>query len=607
MKRINGLYKGEIMEFNSLHEMFFDRVGKYSLEEAYRFKKDGAWRTVTWAEYGNQVRNIALSLMDLGISKGDKVAIIASTRPEWDIFDKGASMIGGICVGIYQTLPPNQIEYILAHSQAKVILVEDEKQLEKIEQIKDSCRDLKTIITMDPVDFEKYDIFQFSDIVAPSVDLEKFFGVSLDQISSSIGHHDQATNIYTSGTTGPPKGAILTHLNLLAEAMHMATLLDVNHDDVTLNWLPLSHVYQRAAGFAGIWAGARSAYAESVEKLIDNLAEIKPTIFYSVPRIFEKAYSKIMENAQSSGFPKTQLFNWSMNVGRQASKFKQENKEIPFGLKLKFKLSKKLVFEKIKNVFGGRIRFIGSGAAPISREILEFFHAADITALEAYGATETSCGVTFNTPTHYRFGTVGRTAPGTELKIAEDGEILVKGPLVFAGYFKDEKLTREVLSEDGWYSTGDVGEFDNDGYLKITDRKKDIIVTSAGKNVAPQNIENSLKESLFISQAMVHGDKRKYLTCIVTLDPLSVLPWAKKEGIPHENWAFLNENPKVIELVENEIAKTNKGRAGFERVKYFKIVADDFTVESGELTPTLKVKRKIVTKKYKSLLDSMYE
>ncbi len=598
--------KGGAMKYNSISEMVFDRVKKYRTREAYKFKEEGKWKSVTWEEYGDKIRNVALSLLELGIKKGDKVAIISSTRPQWDIFDKGAGMIGAIVVGIYQTLPANQIEYILSHCQGKAVLVEDRILLDKVEKIAPCCTELSRIIVIDKVEKREREVIKFSDLAARSAEREKTFGHKLDKIANSIGQNNHATYIYTSGTTGPPKGAILTHLNLLTEAMHMAELLGVTDQDVALTWLPLSHVYQRAASLACIWAGARAAYAQGTENLLGDLADIKPTIFYSVPRIFEKAYSKIIQKAREQGFPKYNLFRWSMKVGREASKYKQIKKPLPPALNLQFKVAKKLVFEKINNVFGGRIRFIGSGAAPISKEILEFFHAADITALEAYGATETSCGVTFNLPDNYRFGTVGQTVPGTDLKIADDGEIMVKGPLIFSGYYKDEALTSQVLTQDGWYMTGDVGEIDQDGFLKITDRKKDIIVTSGGKNVAPQNMENSLKKSRYISQAMVHGDKRKYLTALVTLDPEVMLPWALKNNIPHHNWNDFCQTTEVVKLIEKEIEKTNKGRGGFETVKYFKIVPDDFTVETGELTPTLKVKRKIVTQKYQAFLDSMY-
>ena len=595
------------MQFRSINEMFADRVSRFSSAIAFSFKVDGEWKTVTWKEYGRQTRGLAISLLQLGLGKGDRVCILAGTRPEWDICDKAVCAIGAVTVGIYPTLPPDQIAHILSHSECKAVVIEDKQQYDKFLQIADRCPDLDHVILIDPEGCEGSEIHEFAGMLTPSDDLVEKWQDHLDQLSSNVGLNDPATFIYTSGTTGPPKGAILTHGNLLFEAQQVADIFTVTPDDITLTWLPFSHVFQRVCTLAGNLAGARSDYAESIDKMIENLSECRPTIFYSVPRIFEKAYSKIIERAGNSGRITSGIFSWSINVGRQASKYRQENRSLPFFLKLRYRVARKLVFDKIQQVFGGRIRFCASGAAPISLEILEFFHAADIIIYEGYGATETSMGVTFNTPAACRFGTVGKPILGSEVMIAKDGEILVRGPLIFAGYYREPELTQEVLSSDGWYFTGDIGSFDDDGFLKITDRKKDIIVTSAGKNIAPQNIEKTLKDRAFISQAMVHGDKRNYLTCLVTLDPDAVVTWAKKLDLPTQDWASLCANSKVVNLIDQEIKAVNNSLARYETIKYFKIIPDEFSVENGELTPTLKVKRKVVTERYKALLDSMYQ
>ena len=334
---------------------------------------------------------------------------------------------------------------------------------------------------------------------------------------------------------------------------------------------------------------------------------MRPSVFYSVPRVFEKVFSKIIEGADSSGFPKKQIFYWALKVGREVSQCRQRNEAVPALTALRYAVAKKLVFNKVKNALGGRIWMIVSTAAPIAREILEFFHAADLHACEVYGATELTGAVTVNTPDRYAFGTVGYPVKGMEVRIADDGEILARGPLVFSGYYKDEELTRQVLSEDGWYATGDIGNFDTDGFLHITDRKKDIIVTSGGKNIAPQNIENMLKRSIYVSQAIVHGDKRNFLTCLFTLDPETLRPWAKGQGLEAGDWKALCTDAKVIGLIQSELNAINAHLAKFETVKYFRIVPDEFTIERGELTPTMKVKRKVVAAKYAELLDSMYE
>lgn len=590
----------------SLNELFLDRVHRFGSLHTCHYKQGDQWVGITWEEMGTMVRNLALSFLELGIQKGDKVCVVSGTRPQWDITDKAICMIGGITVGIYQTLPPSQIQYILSHCEAKAIVIEDWIQWAKVLEIAPSCSLPAHLIVLDPENCRDREFHCFDKMIETSGEREERFGKTLDRIVASVGPDDPCTYIYTSGTTGPPKGAIITHQNMLYEAEMLATATQLHEDDLTLTWLPMAHIFQRAATAACLWGVTPTYYAQSIEKLLVNLSEARPTIFYSVPRIYEKAYSKILEKANSSSALRKKLFYWSMNIGRKVSRLRQDNQPIPLSLKPRFALARSLVFNKIKQFFGGRVRIVASSGAPISKEILEFFHAADIVTLEAYGATETTAAITLNTPDDYKFGTVGKPAQGMEIKIESDGEILVKGNMVFVGYFKDEKKTREVLSPDGWYATGDVGVVDEDGFLKITDRKKDIIVTSGGKNVAPQNIENSLKESLYVSQCMVHGDMRKYLTGLVTLDPETVLPWAVKSAVQTENWAKLCKNEKVIALIQGEVDKLNQSLAKFETIKYFRIVPDEFTVETGELTPTLKVKRKEVTKRYKSLLDSMY-
>ena len=595
------------MEYTSATDMFHKRVEASSASEAYRYKKDGAWKSFTWGDYGRQVRSLALSLLDLGLAKGDKVCIIANTRWEWEIADKAINLFGAITVGIYQTLPADQVQYILSHSDAKAVVAEDKVQFEKVLRSADACPELVHVIAIEPEGCEGREVLLFSDLIARSEDRENRLGSTLDALSADVGPEDPATYIYTSGTTGPPKGAILTHRNFLGEAGALASNIEFTGDDITLTWLPFSHIFQRACTATGTYSGKPTAFAESIDKLLENLSEVRPTIFYSVPRIYEKAYAKILDNAKSGGMLKEKIFLWSMAVGRRVSQHRQSKTPLPALLKLRYEIARRLVFGKINAVLGGRIRLAFSSGAPISQEILEFFHAADILVLEAYGATELTAAVTLNLEHEYRFGTVGRPIGNMELLIAQDGEILMRGDMVFAGYYKDQELTREVLSQDGWYATGDIGVIDPDGALRITDRKKDIIVTSGGKNVAPQNIENLLKENTFISQAMVHGDKRNYLTCLVTLDPEYLVPWAEKEGLSTADWNALCAEPGVRGLIQGEVDKANATLAKFETIKKFAIVPDEFTIDGGELTPTLKVKRKVVTEKYRPLLDSMYE
>ena len=483
------------MEFQSLNELFQERVQRYADKEAYRYKKDGRWVSVNWRDYGSRVRSLALSLVDLGLAKGDKVSIISETRPEWDLMDKAVNAIGGITVGIYQTIPANQVQYVLSHCEARAILIENKLQFDKVMQIIDSCPSLEIIVVIDPQGCEGRDFHCYSDLAAHSDEKEQRLGQKLQELGADITPDDPITYIYTSGTTGPPKGAILTHLNFLAEVEMVANGYKVSADDLTITWLPMAHVMQRALTAAHTWSGSATAYAESVDKLVKNLGEVRPTIFYAVPRIYEKAYSKIVENAESSGGFKTKMFHWSVGVGREVSRLKQAKKSIPALLNLKYSIADKLVFAKIRQIFGGRIRFIASGAAPISTELLEFFDGAGLITIEAYGATETTCVATYNEAEDNRFGTVGRPGSAVEVKLAPDSEILLKGPIIFTGYYKEPELTKEALSPEGWYYTGDVGTIDEEGFLRITDRKRDIIITAGGKNVAPQNLENMLKES----------------------------------------------------------------------------------------------------------------
>ncbi len=596
------------MEYRSVNEMVLERVRQRGDRVVLRYKRQGAWHEVTWREFNGRIRNLALFFVERGLTKGDRVCVIGDTRLEWDIADRAILMFGGVTVGVYQTLPPEQVQYIISHCEAKTIVIENKEQFDKIVKIQTQCPELKHWIVMDPNGCEGREFQALDDVTGNSGNREDRFGEELDRLCTSIAPGDIATLIYTSGTTGPPKGAMITHGNLLAQAHVIATETEIDPDtDSAMLWLPLSHIMQRANTLAGVWVGGEGYYVESIDKLPENLLECRPTIFYSVPRVLEKVYAKILDGAEKAGFPKKQIFTWSMKVGRRVSQHRQEGKPLPPWLRLQQALADRLVFARIRDALGGRIRLIASSAAPIAREILEFFHAAGLHVCEAYGATELTGAVTINTPTSYRFGTVGYVVPGMQVRIAEDGEIMAKGDMVFAGYYKDEDLTKEVLGPDGWYATGDIGEFDEAGFLKITDRKKNIIVTSGGKNVAPQNIENMFKRSVYVSQAMVHGDKRKYLTALITLEPETLRSWATEQGLPSENWEELCRDEKVMDLIQKGVDELNGHLAKFETIKKFRIVPEEFSIENGLLTPTLKLKRKVVTERYMDLLDSMYE
>ena len=593
------------MRPSTMNELFLKQTAELASGEAYRYKQGGAWIPVTWREYGQLARNLAESFVELGLGRGDKICVLSNTRPEWDIADKAIGLVGGVTVGIYPTVTADQVGYILAHSEARAVVIEDGEQLEKVRQVVQDCPRLEHLVLVEgPAEGE---LRSYAELVADSPSRSQEHGSTVDELSGAVSPDDPCTYIYTSGTTGTPKGAILTHRNMLTEAEALAKAVQLSPDDTTLTWLPFAHVFQRAASAGGLWAGVPSAYNEGIDQLIANLGEVRPTIFYSVPRIYEKAYAKILSSAEEGGKLKQRIFQWSMAVGRRHSQLRQRNERIPRRLRLRYALARKLVFHKIKMLFGGRIRFIASSGAPIAREILEFFHAADINTCEAYGATETTGAVTLNTPEAMRFGTVGKPLPGIELRFADDGEILVKGPMVFSGYFKESQKTAAALCDDGWYATGDIGQLDSEGYLQITDRKKDLIITSGGKNIAPQHVENLLKRSPYISQALVHGDKRKYLCCLLTLNEEQLRPWAAKRNLDQLSWEELCQHADVQALADDYVRSVNADLPRYETVKRHAIVAQDFTVENGLLTPTLKLKRKEVNALYAELLDSMYD
>jgi long-chain acyl-CoA synthetase len=415
-----------------------------------------------------------------------------------------------------------------------------------------------------------------------------------------------ATIVYTSGTTGPPKGVVQTHANHWWMVHNLASIGDISEDDEDLLFLPLAHSFARCEEYAQLYMGFTTSYAESLERLAANLTEVRPTLLFSVPRIYEKIYAKALGAAAASP-AKARIFAWATAVGRAVSRLEQRREDLPLALRLQHLLADRLIFEKIRALFGGRLRFAVSGAAPLAREIMEFFHACGVLILEGYGLTETTPALTINRTHAFRFGTVGQPIRGVEIKIAEDGEILARGPNVVSGYYKRDEETRAVFLPDGWFATGDIGRIDEQGFLTITDRKKDLIKTSGGKYVAPQEIERRIKADALFAQAMVHGDRRKFCSAVVVLNREEIERWARAQGIALDGYAAFTEHPKVRELVAERLASINEGLASYEQVKKFVISPSEWTPESGELTPTLKVKRKVVTERFRKELDALYD
>ena len=565
----------------------------------YKEDDSAGWVSKTYAEVGEIVERLSLGLMELGIEKGDKVAILSNTRPEWTYFDFAALTAGATVVPIYQTNSPEECHYVLEHSDTKAVIVEDDEQLEKIRQVRDRCPLLEQVIRMTG---SSEDAISAEDLAhqgsaRDSADWEERW--------RSVTPDDICTLIYTSGTTGPPKGCVISQGNYRAMLDMVLDVGALGDDELTYLYLPLAHSFALLVQFGTVALGATLAYWERDPlKIIPNLAEVKPTYFPSVPRIFEKIYTAATANAEKAGGLKKAIFNWAIRVGRKVRELERQGREPGFLLRRQYKIADEQVLSKIRGLFGGRLKLAVSGAAPINPEILRFFDAAGVLVVEGWGMTETSTAATVATSEDFKFGTVGRPFPGCEVKLAEDGEILVRGPNVFKGYYKNPEATQETLV-DGWLRTGDLGEIDDEGYVKITGRKKDIIITAGGKNITPANIEAEVKQHPHVSQCVVIGDRRPYLVALVTLDPEEAVTYAKDHGLP-EDPEQLAANEEVRATIQRHIDRINERFARVEQVKKFVILPRDLSQESGELTPTMKVKRNVVADKYAGEVESLY-
>jgi long-chain acyl-CoA synthetase len=561
--------------------------------------ESGSWVGRTYAEVAETAKALSLGLIDLGIAKGDKVAILANTRPEWSYFDFAALSAGAIVVPIYQTNSPEECQYVLENSDARAVVVEDEEQLEKVRRIRDRCPELEHVIRMtghsdDAISFE--DLSERGAGRDPSEWEARWRSVTPDDI---------CTFIYTSGTTGPPKGCVISHGNYRSMCDMALGVGALQKGEITYLYLPLAHSFALLIQLASFALGGTLVYWERDPlRIVPNLAETKPTYFPSVPRIFEKIYTAITAPVEKEGGVKKRIFDSSIEVGKKVRRLEREGRSPGPLLRLRHAIADRQVLSKIRAIFGGNLKQAVSGAAPINPEILEFFDAAGVLVIEGWGMTETSTAATIATPDDFKIGTIGKPFPGCEVRIADDGEILVRGPNVFQGYYKNEEATRETIV-DGWLHTGDLGEFDEDGFLKITGRKKDIIITAGGKNITPANLEAEIKQHPLVSQCVVIGDRRPYLVALVTLDPDEASKFAAENGLPDDPEA-LAENPKVRESIEAHTEKINENFARVEQVKKVHILPRDLSQETGELTPTMKVKRAVVADKYAGEVEALY-
>src|SRR5579859_1272878 len=565
--------------------LWLDALAEQRTSTAYLAERDGGWEPVTWAEAATRVSEFANGLLALGISKGDAFGILASTRLEWVLFDSALALVGGVTVPVYATSSPEDCAYALDHADEIGVLVEDEQQRAKLNEVRDRIAKIEHTLV-------------FADLDGLAERGREYASANpgaLDAAIAAVGEDDLFTFIYTSGTTGPPKACMITHRN----AHEMATAFTdtegvVDKRDVVMLWLPLAHNFGRFLTLSGLYRGFTIAFVADPHRLTEALPHVSPTLLPSVPRIFEKVHDATRARFEAETGLKRRLVDWALRVGRRASALREEGRRLPPALAVQHRIADRLVYSKVRQRLGGRIRLAVSGAAPISVEVLRFFHSLDLLILEGYGLSECTSGASVNRPDRYRFGTVGPALPNVEAKTAEDGELLLRGPTIFAGYYKNPEATREVLDEDGWLHTGDIAEIDADGFIRITDRKKDIIVTAGGKKVAPQNLENALRNSKFVSQALAVGDRRPYIVALLALDPAEL----KAAGVTGDD--------EIEALAQKIVDDANRGRTRFEQIKRFAVLPRDFSVEEGEVTATMKLKRKVCEQHFAAEIDDLY-
>ncbi len=601
---------GIIKPFSTIPEMFFKVTLEFANTErpVLMHKVDGAYKGITFTELRRQVELFAQGLSALGVKRGDKIGIISENRPEWVISDMGILLLGAVDVPIYPTLTAKQIEFIFKDAGVKSAIVSNQFQLNKVNKIFRDVKTLESVILMS----EKGDIAEdyvlgFSRVLKMGEEFERVNSNYFERSLSQIKSEDLCTLIYTSGTTGNPKGVMLTHQNFASNISAASQCIPISPDDVLLSFLPLCHSFERMAGYYTAMAcGATVAYAESVESVQPNLIEIKPTIVTTVPRLFERIYHRIQKQVDSSSPARRKIFHWAVHVGRQYVQAKKRG-HIPLALRTQHLLADKLVFSKFKARTGGRIKFFVSGGAALSRELGEFFEAIGITIIEGYGLSESSPVISVNRRDDYKFGTVGKPIPGIEVKIAEDGEILARGPNIMKGYWNNPKATEEAIDKEGWLHTGDIGMFDPAGFLVITDRKKHLFVSSGGKNIAPQPIENLFCQCKFIDQFILIGDKRTFLSALIVPDFDALQMYAREHSIPYRDPSELAKRPEIYKLFEEQIQSLQKDLATYERVRKFTLLEKPLTIDNGEITPTMKIRRKVVEEKYANLIESMYK
>jgi len=580
----------------TIPRLWRDAIARDHPGPAYLTQHGDHWHEVTWQEAGERVDALANGLLARGVRKGDAFAIVARTTLEWALFDFALAHAGAVVTPVYANSSSKDVEYVLGHSESVGVLCEDAEQLAKVEATRERLPRLRDVLT-------------FDDLAALEAEGRAYAAEhpsALDEAVAAIDEEDLFTFIYTSGTTGPPKGCMIRHRNYY----EMVAVVDAlpryaSDEDVMLLYLPLAHNFGRLLHLAGPYVGFTTAFLAEPLAVADALLDIHPTVLPSVPRVYEKIHTAVVAAFDDTTGARRRIVDWALRAGREASALREEGRPLPRALSARLAVADRLVFAKVRERIGGRLRTPISGGAPLAEEIAEFFDALGIRILEGYGLTECTSAATTNTPDHYRFGTVGRALPGFELRLDVDGELLIRSETVFAGYHRDPEATAEVLSDDGWLRSGDIAEIDEDGFVRITDRKKDILVTAGGKNVAPQNIENELKASRYVSQALVVGDRRPYVAALITLDATEIGKWAAERHFDGD-LAALARDDRVRALVQEVVDRVNADRSRFEQLKRFTILPRDFTMEDDEITPTLKLKRRLCLEHFAEAVEELY-
>ena len=593
------------MRQGTLTHLFFATVDRHAnLPAAFRSKVAGAWVGITHRQTADRVQAISLGLRALGVRPGDKVALLSENRPEWALTDYACLCCRAADVPIYPTLTAKQSEYILRDSESVAVCCSTAEQLAKVLEVKSELPNLKHVIVFDAA-AKRDGVLTLAEVEAKGRAAASTYP-DWKKEALAVGPNDLATLIYTSGTTGDPKGVMLSHDNIWSNVQACLQIIPIGPGDECLSMLPLSHSYERMVDYTLFQAGVIINYAESFDTVAQNLGEVKPTVVLSVPRLYEKVYARVLENALSGSAIKRTIFFWAKRTGEEWATHSLAGLPIPKGLAFKKKVADKLVFSKLRARTGGRIRFFVSGAAPLSADIAKFFYSAGLPVIEGYGLTESSPVLTLNPLDRIKLGTVGRPIPGVELKIASDGEILARGPNIMHGYYKLPDATKETVDAEGWLHTGDIGEVDSDNYLKITDRKKELLKTAGGKYIAPQPIEGLVKRNKFVANAVLYGDRRKYPIILIVPNFDNLERWAKERNLTYVTRRDLITMPDVQAKVEREVMGALRDLAKFEMPKKVILLEHDFTIEAGELTPTLKVKRRVIEKRYKEVIDRAY-